>query len=1198
MSSEGPGSFVASLRRELVFHCDAGGTIVTADTVADRLVPGALGKTLTSLALPGTEGKIDALLERAAKETVLGWEVSIVADGKPRTISFAAGPCGDGTCLVGTFLSDAQMNAVAQMAAATSEISALKRVSDTKHDELLKTYNQLADSNRGLVALHAELDEKNDSLQRNSNIKSRVVASVSHEFRTPINSILGITQLLLDRLDGDLTSEQEKQLRFVRTSGEALSGLVNDLLDLSKIESGKYALRVEDGTVEELFASIRGMMRPLFTNPDVQLVVDTPRAPVALRTDQGKIAQILRNLVSNASKFTEKGSVQLGARLEDGQRVTFYVKDTGIGIAPKDQDGIFEEFSQIDSPVQRRVRGTGLGLALSRKLAEVLGGTLTVSSRLDEGSTFTLTVPLVHEEVVEMEVIEKKSELADPTKIPVLVVEDDRQTMFLYERYLSSAGFQVFPARSIEGAKAILERVRPVAIVLDVMLEGETTWALVEEIKENPDTRDIPLMVVTVVDSSQRARALGADEFWLKPINGERLIRKLSELAKRGPMTKVLVIDDDEASRYLIRRFLEGTDYRVIETGDATEEGEARAARGAPRHLARLPPRRRDRVRRHRRPSRWTRRRAGSPSSSRRRRTSTRRSGHACRRRRPRSSRSRTSRASSRSTAFATRSRAPASRCNPPRVEGRMAEANPDKVPLILCVNDVESARYLITRIVRSVGWRVIEASNGIDALRMAREQMPDLAVLDVKLPDLLGYEVCRRLKDDEATSGIAVIQTSATFVTSEGKARGLDSGADAYLTQPFESIELIAMVRSLLRLRRTETELRERASTLAENDRRKDEFLAMLAHELRNPLSAILVASNLMERDDADLELMKRVGKTIGRQARHLGHLVDDLLDVSRITRGKIQLTRKRLDLRALVANVLDGQKNSLDKRQHHLTTHLPPDSVWVDADETRLEQVLGNLIGNAAKYTAAGGRIQVSLGVRGVAEAPDRAVVRIRDTGVGIAKEDIHSVWDLFYQVDSSLARQQSGLGIGLTMVRRLVEMHGGTVGVSSDGVDHGTDFWFELPLVDPPPELRLAPSTDLAPRPLRLLLVDDNLDSCELYAYAFEQMGHDVVSANDGEEGLRLLLTGDFDAAVVDIGLPGLDGYEVARRVRSELGKEGPFLIALTGYGRPEDKARALEAGFDRHCVKPIDVVEVSRLLPKHGKNRTLATGSRHG
>ena len=457
-----------------------------------------------------------------------------------------------------------------------------------------------------------------------------------------------------------------------------------------------------------------------------------------------------------------------------------------------------------------------------------------------------------------------------------------------------------------------------------------------------------------------------------------------------------------------------------------------------------------------------------------------------------------------------------------------MGEDPQDKGPLLLVVNDVESARYLITRIVRSVGWRYIEADNGIDALRLAREQQPDLAILDVKLPDLLGYEVCRRLKDDPITSGIAVIQTSATFVTSEGKARGLESGADAYLTQPFESIELIAMVRSLLRLRKTENELRERASTLAEADRRKDEFLAMLAHEIRNPLSAILVATNLMERPDADLAMMKRVGTTIGRQARHLGRLVDDLLDVSRITRGKIQLTRKKLDLRGLVSNVVETQRTMLDKRQHQLTVTLPQEPVWVDADPTRVEQVLVNLVGNAAKYTASGGRIHVSLGMRDRGEDGIVAVFRIRDSGVGIAKENIASVWDLFFQADSSLARTQSGLGIGLTMVRRLVEMHGGSVGVTSDGVSMGSEFYFDLPLVEPPSNQASIAAPSGAPQPLRLLLIDDNVDSCELYSFAFEQAGHDVTTAHDGEEGLALLLKGDYDAAIVDIGLPGIDGY----------------------------------------------------------------------
>ena len=501
--------------------------------------------------------------------------------------------------------------------------------------------------------------------------------------------------------------------------------------------------------------------------------------------------------------------------------------------------------------------------------------------------------------------------------------------------------------------------------------------------------------------------------------------------------------------------------------------------------------------------------------------------------------------------------------------------------PLVLVVNDVESARYLMSRIVRSAGWRVAEAGNGLEALQLTRELMPDLVVLDVKLPDILGYEVCRQLKADPVTAGIPVVQTSATFVTGEGKARGLDAGADAYLTQPLEAIELIAMIRSLLRLRRTEGELRERARALVAADLRKDEFLAMLAHELRNPLSAILVATNLLEDEKTDPADMRKFGRTIGRQARHLGRLVDDLLDISRITSGKIQLAKRPLDLVAVVGAMLQSSYPTVDRGRHDLVTKLPDREIWVDGDATRLEQVLGNLLGNALKYTQEGGQVVVSVDTRLDPSGP-RAVFTIADRGRGIAPENIASVWDLFFQVDNSLARPQSGLGIGLTMVRRLIEMHGGSVSVESEGIDRGTTFSFELPQIKAPKERDEAPRSTSTPQRLKVLLVDDNEDACELFAYAIQQQGHEVEFVNRGEDGLERVKKGDFDVAIYDIGLPDLDGYELARRTGKALEGRAPYLIALTGYGRPQDRAAALDAGFDVHLVKPLDVAAVTSLF----------------
>ncbi len=500
---------------------------------------------------------------------------------------------------------------------------------------------------------------------------------------------------------------------------------------------------------------------------------------------------------------------------------------------------------------------------------------------------------------------------------------------------------------------------------------------------------------------------------------------------------------------------------------------------------------------------------------------------------------------------------------------------------VVLNVNDSPSNRYFVSRVLKSAGWLVLEADTGAKGLELARAHKPDLVVLDIKLPDMSGHEVCRLLKRDPETAHILVIQTSATFVTSEGKARGLESGADQYLTQPFEAIELIAMVRGLFRLHEKESEAREKAAALREADRRKDEFLAMLAHELRNPLSAIMTATTLLE----GLELPPmghRLSATIGRQTRHLARLVDDLLDVARITSRKIHLRREPLELRSLVERFVAGEAAGLTK-SHRLTAQIGEDPIWVFGDVTRLEQVVSNLVSNAVKYSEAGGRITIAL-------TPTRrgdkqyAALEVRDTGLGIASENLDSVFDLFFQVDATLARSQSGLGIGLTMVKQLVEMHDGTVSVRSDGLGQGSAFRIELPAIDPPAAAAGATANESRASPLSVLIVDDNVDSCDLVAFSFENEGHLVTTANDGKEGLELALERSFDVAIVDIGLPSLDGYQIARQIRDARPTDAPALIALTGYGRTEDRQRALDSGFDAHLVKPMDVRDVHRLVGK--------------
>ncbi|MFP2931259.1 ATP-binding protein [Pyxidicoccus sp. 3LG] len=579
------------LSREVALVCDVGGTLTWVDGRARDLLAAEPGQSLRGLAAKGAEEKVDKLLVQARDERVEGWELILCRDDKPTTFAFRARPHDGGVLLVGSLVPEDYGSALDQVSTTLSEVSALHRETERQQRELKRRAEELArlnreleESNRGVRSLHVALDEKAESLQLASEIKSRVVANVSHEFRTPLHSILGLSKVLLNPINGALSSEQEKQVQFIRNSAEALFELVNDLLDLSKMEAGKTALRHSRFVVSDVLSALRGMMKPLLP-PDspVELRLVEPEAALELETDESRLSQVLRNLVSNAVKFTESGHITVSVAPGPHDTVVFTVQDTGIGIAPENHERIFEEFSQVDSPLQRKVKGTGLGLPLARKLTELLGGALTVKSALGQGATFTVALPRVHAEVAEMTGLTERSQHLDTSRAPVLVLEDDRQTLFLYEKYLARSGFQVLPVRSTEEARRVLERVRPAAMVLDVMLEGETSWSFLADMKNSEATRDIPILVVTVTDREQKARALGADEFWLKPVDETRLQKKLQAMARTGPVERLLLIDDDDVHRYLLKQLLKDLPYVLLEASGGKEG--VRLAREQAPHL-------------------------------------------------------------------------------------------------------------------------------------------------------------------------------------------------------------------------------------------------------------------------------------------------------------------------------------------------------------------------------------------------------------------------------------------------------------------------------------------------------------------------------------------------------------------------------------------------------------------------------------
>ena len=496
--------------------------------------------------------------------------------------------------------------------------------------------------------------------------------------------------------------------------------------------------------------------------------------------------------------------------------------------------------------------------------------------------------------------------------------------------------------------------------------------------------------------------------------------------------------------------------------------------------------------------------------------------------------------------------------------------------PLVLNVDDNDGARYAKTRILTRAGLRVIEAASGGEALQVAREQHPELVLLDMKLPDIHGMEVCRMLKQDPGTVSILVLQTSASYLSSADKIRALDGGADNYLFEPIEPEELVANVRALLRLGQMERRLRE-------SDRQKDEFLATLAHELRNPLGPIRNAVELLRQLGSDApDQQEQARHTIVRQTNHLVRLVDDLLDVSRINQGKITLRREPTDLSAFVAAALETVQPIMETRHHALKVSLPAQPVTLFGDSVRLAQIVGNLLHNAAKFTPVSGRVALDATLEG-----HTLVLRISDNGIGVPAAAAGRIFELFAQAQHVSDRVQDGLGIGLSLVRKLVELHGGTVTVSSAGEGLGSTFEVRLPVMQtslPEQAVAAPPAKSSASAGYRIMVVDDSIDSASMLCALLEISGHTVRTSNTGHEAIASATLFHPEIVFLDIGLPDMTGYEVAERLRQLPGLEGVKLVALTGYGQEKDKQDARDAGFDHHLVKPINFDALTALTTR--------------
>lgn len=961
-----------------------------------------------------------------------------------------------------------------------------------------------------------------EELLEQDRAKNNMFRTISHEFRTPLTLIMGTLEKIFE-LESNDTVLNPEDLHLVYRNAQRLLKLVDNLLDFTRLETDQMQIQFEPYNLSLFTRELASTFRSTIEGAGLTFKVECFELSESIYIDPALWEKIVLNLISNAFKFTFSGTIILQLHERSDEAVELIIKDSGIGIAHNELPYLFNRFQCIKSTRGRTLEGSGMGLPLVKELVALHKGTVQVISEVNRGTTFTVTLQKGSKHLPSVQVMSGgKKEPHDTQKMLFIaeavrwympeyieartpnnlksaniLVADDNADM---REYLSRLLGKHWKVETVANGALALEKIKIRTqnslyespydlIVLDLIMPGLNGFQLLQILKSDPITNEIPVIMLSGrAEEGSRLEGLkkGADDYLVKPFSSEELIVRVETILKLTVQRRLLIHELN------IMNYLHSIATRFVQEADV-------------------------------------------------------------------------------SSIFLE------------IIDAAMFITNADKGSILL-VNEV--AQTLSLKASRgfdaSLSNFFSQCSAGEGACGVAFQKPERVIIYDLRNDERFkGTSYLAEL----LAKGVQAIQ--ATPLTSRtGKILGIL--ATYYNTPLCPKSRELQMVDLLARL---SADIIERGQWLAERamlveklraaDKRKNEFLALLSHELRNPIASISNSAMLLSHNTQGSKEVHSAHAIINRQVAQITRLVDDLLDITRITENKIQLNFQRINVNELIMRIVEDNRSVFDRADLKLCHQTDEKTMFIRADELRIEQVLNNLLHNALKFSSAGGGIHVFTEQD---KKLEQVVIRVIDEGIGIEPSFTSQLFNPFTQADNSLERTQGGLGLGLALVKGLIDLHKGNVSVFSKGLGYGAEFTIRLPQ-DKSLDIAqpfLIEKTCYQGIKRTILVIDDNKDVAESLCMLLESLGHIVHIARDGFEGLNNALKIMPDCVLCDIGLPGLNGYQVAEAFKSNSKLRDIYLIALSGYAQPEEVQKALEAGFNTHLAKPPNFTVLENLL----------------